>query len=235
MFLSSQKVSFCTSWSGGKDACFAYGKMMQQGHKPACLLTMLKGGGEHSGSHGLSREMLAAQAKCLGVPIVFGQAGFGEYEAGLKLALNQAVNEYGADVVAYGDIDLQAHKDWYEKILKDSGIKPCFPIWHYKREQLLEDMFAEGVETMIVSVKKDKALDDYLGKTLTPALASKIQQLGICPTGEDGEFHTLVLNAPWFQSRLAIRAGEVSEDEWGHRMLNVMPCESHVAGHDKPV
>lgn len=235
MFPSSQKVSFCTSWSGGKDACFAFGKMVQHGNKPACLLTMLKDDGKQSGSHGLSREVLAAQAKCLGIPVVFGQAGFGEYEAGLKQALNQSVEEYGAEVIAYGDIDLKAHKDWYEKILEDFGIKPCFPIWHYQRKQLLEDMFAEGIETIIVSVKKDKLPDDYLGRVLTPDLASKIKKLGICPTGEDGEFHTLVLNAPWFHSRLSIRTGDIFEDEWGHRMLKIMPCEFPVTEHDKPV
>ena len=235
MFSSSRKTSFCTSWSGGKDACFAFEKMVQHGHQPACLLTMLKEDGEQSSSHGLSREVLAAQAKCLGIPIVFGQAGFGEYEAGLKQALNQAVSEYGADVIAYGDIDLQGHKDWYEKILAGFGVEPCFPIWHYEREQLLEDMFAEGIETMIVSVKKDTLSDDYLGKILTPVLAIKIQQQGICPTGEDGEFHTLVLNAPWFNSKLAIRAGDIFEDKYGHRMLGIMPCEHPVTEHDKPV
>lgn len=193
---AKEKLSFCTSWSGGKDACFAFGKMIQQRHKPTCLLTMLKEDGLQSASHGLTREVLASQAACMGVPIVFGQAGFSEYEKGLKQALSRAAREYGAEFIAYGDIDLQAHKDWYEKILADSEIKPCFPLWHYNRSQLLTDMFAEGIETMIVSIKRDKLSDDYLGKILTPELADKIQQLGICPTGEDGEFHTLVLNAP---------------------------------------
>ena len=82
-------------------------------------------------------------------------------------------------------------------------------------------MFANDFETMIVSLKADKLDRNLLGKVLTPDIADRIQKQGICPTGEDGEFHTLVLNAPHFYQRLGIKTGEIIEDEWGYSQLEV--------------
>ena len=212
---------FCTSWSGGKDACFAHWLAIKTGAKPACLVTMLKNREEQTSAHGLSREVLEAQAECVGVPIIFGRAGFGEYEEGIKNTLKHAQQEYAASSLVLGDIDLQAHRDWYEAILAKTGIRPRFPLWQYPRQQLLQDMFSVGVETMIVSVKEDKLPQRFLGEILTPKLADLIAKEGVCPTGEDGEFHTLVLDAPVFCKKLAIREIDVDVDNWGYTVLKV--------------
>ncbi|WP_419834460.1 diphthine--ammonia ligase [Endozoicomonas atrinae] len=213
--------NFCTSWSGGKDACFALWQSIQKGFTPTCLLTMLKGDKDQTSAHGLTREVLEAQAACMQLPIIFGKASVGEYEAGLKATLQDVQKTFKTFQLAFGDIDLQAHRDWYEKILTGTGVSPAFPLWHYDRQQLLEDMFANGFETMIVSLKADKLDRNLLGKVLTPDIADTIQKQGICPTGEDGEFHTLVVNAPHFYQRLDIETGEVIEDEWGYSQLTI--------------
>lgn len=58
-------------------------------------------------------------------------------------------------------------------------------------------------------------------KNFCTSIASHIQKQGVCPTGEDGEFHTLVLNAPHFYQRLEITTGEVIDDEWGYSQLTI--------------
>ena len=154
---------FITSWSGGKDGFFALCQSRKKGAVPAALLTMLKDDQEMTSAHGLHRSVLMAQAECLGLPIVFGSAGFGEYEHGLKQAISKAVAEVGADSMIFGDIDLDAHRDWYDAILHDF-IRTHYPLWHYDRKQLLKDMFSAGVEAMIVSVKNDSLDQRFLGK-----------------------------------------------------------------------
>lgn len=218
---TSPEPKFCTSWSGGKDACFALWQSIQKGLTPTCLLTMLKADKDQTSAHGLNRDVLEAQAECMQLPIVFGKANFGEYEAGLKAALKDVKNTFNTFQLTFGDIDLQAHRDWYEKILVDTGVTPHFPLWHYSRDQLLKDMFSNGFETMIVSLKADKLDRHLLGKILTPDIADQIQQQGICPTGEDGEFHTLVINAPHFHKRLEVETRGIIEDEWGYTQLEI--------------
>ncbi len=70
--------------------------------------------------------------------------------------------------------------------------------WKHSRERLLEDVFSQNIETMIISLKPECLNPVLLGQMLTPALANKIQSQGVCPTGENGEFHTLVLMLPAF-------------------------------------
>ena len=212
-------TNFCISWSGGKDACFALWQAMGQGLTPACLLTMLKASQERTSAHGLRREVLEAQARCIGLPIVFGHAE-PDYEHGLKTAFHQARKSFDSHHLLFGDIDLQAHRDWYEEVLTD--ITLGFPLWHYPRSALLTDLFAAGFETMIVSVKGDKLDRRLLGKVLTRDIAAQIARQGVCPTGEDGEFHTLVINAPHFQHRLEVDVVGTIADEWGYTQLDLV-------------
>ena len=112
--------------------------------------------------------------------------------------------------------------DWYEKILVDTAVRPAFPLWHYPREQLLKDMCDAEFETLIVSLKPDKLEGNLLGKRLTPETAELIKKQGVCPTGEDGEFHTLVLNGPHFRFPLQVDVKGIREDEWGYRQLDIV-------------
>lgn len=212
-------TNFCMSWSGGKDACFALWQAMGQGLTPACLLTMLTAGQQRTAAHGLRREVLEAQARCMGLPIVFGHAE-PDYEHGLKAALDRARESFDSQHLLFGDIDLQAHRDWYEAVLTD--ITLGFPLWHYPRSALLTDLFAAGFETMIVSVKGDTLDRRLLGKVLTCDIAAQIADQGVCPTGEDGEFHTLVINAPHFQHRLAVDVVGTIADQWGYTQLDLV-------------
>ncbi|MGI9281701.1 MAG: hypothetical protein ACR2PX_19010 [Endozoicomonas sp.] len=222
--LPSSGARFASSWSGGKDGCFARWISSQSGAKPACLLTMLKDGEQRTSAHGLHRDVLQAQADCLDTPIIFGSAGFGGYEQGLKKALATAINEYSVSHLAFGDIDLDAHKDWYDRILEDTAIQTCYPLWHYNRKQLLKDMFLVGQETMIVSVKNESLNQSFLGRILTPSLADEIEAKGICPTGEEGDFHSLVINGPDFKQPLSVKKSDIWQDDWGHSVLELTPA-----------
>ena len=46
-------MNFVTSWSGGKDSCYAMMKAVASGLKPKVLLNMMNENGKISRSHGL--------------------------------------------------------------------------------------------------------------------------------------------------------------------------------------
>jgi diphthamide synthase (EF-2-diphthine--ammonia ligase) len=46
--------------------------------------------------------------------------------------------------------------------------------------------------------------ENYLGKILTKELAQELLGKGIDPCGENGEFHTLVINCPLFSEAIVL-------------------------------
>ncbi len=68
-------------------------------------------------------------------------------------------------------------------------------------------MLESEIETIIVSCNEVMG-EKFLGKTLTTDLISELQQLGVDPCGENGEFHTLVINSPLFTHKLRVQVTE---------------------------
>ena len=56
-------MNFVTSWSGGKDSCYAMMKAIEQGLRPKVLLNMMNENGKVSRSHGLPLSILEQQAQ----------------------------------------------------------------------------------------------------------------------------------------------------------------------------
>ena len=64
-------------------------------------------------------------------------------------------------------------------------------------------MLDSKIECMIVSCCTVMG-ENYLGKILTQELIEKIESAGIDPCGENGEFHTLVINCPLFSQSIIL-------------------------------
>ncbi len=223
-----QAEPYITSWSGGKDACFACWLAKERGGQTVAIYTMMDETGEHTGSHGLHRDIIQAQADALGVPVLFRSVPRGSYENHMKDVVREAQKRFDVTSVVFGDIDLDVHKVWLNRVTDETSIIPRFPLWQYPRRQLLDDVLAAGFKTMIVSVKHEKMDQKYLGQIMTPELADEIEALGICPTAEDGQFHSLVVDGPCFSVPLKVRAGGIRMDNRGHAIINVALVDSSV-------
>jgi len=70
---------FC-SWSGGKDCCLALHKAIESGGLPGHLITMFIENGDRTHSHGLSKELIRAQAASLGISLQHRNCGWKDYE-----------------------------------------------------------------------------------------------------------------------------------------------------------
>ena len=229
--------AFITSWSGGKDACFAYWLAKQQGAKPAALFTMLDEHGAHTSSHGLYRDIIEAQASLMGIPALFRSVARGEYEQHLRDVIQESRQMLNASSLVFGDIDLEAHKVWYERICSEENVFPRFPLWNYSRQALLDDMLAAGFKTMIVSVQHEKMDRRFLGKTMTPALAEEIQSLGICRQARTVSFTAwfwrLPVSPALWPSRQAASsrtsgATAFLKSSWLEWMMNVVTCQEEM-------
>ncbi len=191
-----QKKTLC-SWSGGKDSCFALMQAIQIGYQPKVLLNVLNEEGKISRSHGIPSTILQSQAAAAGLPIHLISSSWNEYEKHFTSALKELKEHYQLTHAVFGDIDLQPHRDWEEKVCSHAGLTAVLPLWKQDRKQLVLQMLEAGIETMIVSCNEVMG-ESFLGRIITTALVDELEALGIDACGENGEYHTLVLDCPLF-------------------------------------
>lgn len=196
-------MNFLTSWSGGKDSCYAMMKAIEQGFVPKVLLNMMNENGKISRSHGLPLAILKQQALQMDLPLEAVPATWEDYEVKCIQTLKRLKSMYNFDAAVFGDIDLQAHKDWEDKVCHAASIQAVLPLWQQDRLTLVNEMLENGIETMIVSCNAEMG-ETYLGRILTHELAHELQGKGIDPCGENGEFHTMVFNCPLFKNPISL-------------------------------
>lgn len=200
---------FC-SWSGGKDSAMALHEAARAGAEPRLLVSMMVEGGERSRSHGLSREVLTAQAAAVGLPIEFGAASWGGYEAEFLRVLRGAIEAGGPTVGVFGDIDMQDHRDWVERVCGLVGAEARLPLWQRQRRTLMDEVLAAGFKAVIVAVRDGELPADLLGATIDADVVAAIEAAGADAAGENGEYHSLVVDGPLFERPLAVECGERS-------------------------
>ena len=64
-------------------------------------------------------------------------------------------------------------------------------------------MLSYGLKTIIVSCNEAMG-QRFLGALLTAELVEELESLGIDPCGENGEYHTLVIDGPQFSFPLDV-------------------------------
>ncbi|HEY2925395.1 adenosine nucleotide hydrolase [Piscinibacter sp.] len=192
------------SWSAGKDSCLAWLRAREQGLAVTTFLTMCDADGA-SKSHSLPPELVAAQVRAIGGEWRAASAGPGEYAQVFDAQLRQLRDE-GHSHMVFGDIDLQAHRDWLAPVCARAGLQAVFPLWGEARAALAHEILARGIRARVVCVDTRWLDASYCGADYDAALLARLPA-GVCPCGEDGEFHTFVFDAPGFTQPLTIVNG----------------------------
>jgi diphthine-ammonia ligase len=206
---------FVVSWSGGKDSCLALHRAIKSGMKPLALLSFFEADGSRSRSHGLRPELIRAQSESLSIPLMEAQAGWSDYES-VYLEKLKALKGQGCEAVVLGDIELQAHRDWQERVCESVGLQAIFPLWKEERRNLVEAFLGLGFQTRLVAVQRHRLAPSMLGRTLDATLMTELEAMNVDVCGENGEFHTFVVAGPGFHESLELIAGDVREveDHW---------------------
>ena len=207
----NSRNSLC-SWSGGKDSCFALMQAIGLGYTPKVLLNVLNEEGKISRSHGIPSSILQKQAQAVGLPVHLISSSWQEYEKHFTNALSLLKEQYHLDYGVFGDIDLQAHRDWEEKVCANAGLEAVLPLWKQDRKALVMQMLEAGIEAMIVSCNEVMG-ERFIGEMITPSLVEELELMGINACGENGEYHTLVLDCPLFGERINVSVEEKLKHE----------------------
>ncbi len=196
------------SWSGGKESCFACYKAMLNGFEVSHLLNFVSKE-ERCMSHGLDSKLILAQSEAIGIPMVQRKVAWETYEQGFKIAIRE-LKWMGASGAVFGDVDIQEHKDWVDRMCNELDIRPVMPLWSLDPKQILTDFIDEGFEAIVVMVKADILSEEWLGRKVDRSFVSDLLKLEskvhLC--GELGEYHTFVSDGPLFKRRLEILDGK---------------------------
>ena len=219
------KDSFAiASWSGGKDSCFACYKALKAGYQIKYLLNFISGEYKRCCFHGIEAKLLKLQAEAVGIPLIQKEVSpdMKKYEQEFKEAVSELKSK-GARQIVFGDIYLLDQINWVERVCKDLKIKPIEPLWNIPPDKIAKDFVNNGFKTVIVSAKADLLGEEFIGKIIDENLIEKFIKRKICPCGENGEFHTFVIDGPIFKKRIEIVKSQavLKEGFWRHWFLDI--------------
>lgn len=213
------KEKFIMSFSGGKDSILALYRMIKKGYEPIALLTTVKKNQEKSWTHVLGKVFLHRISKSLDIPLLLVECDVNEYERKFEEALIKA-KDMGATMCVFGDIDIELHKKWDVDRCKNAGIKAELPLWQQNREDLVYEFIDSGFTTIINKVNLKYMGIEFLGKELNREIIDDIKSTGSDACGENGEYHTFVVDGPLFKNRIDFtNEGIVKDINYAH--LNI--------------
>ena len=216
-----------TSWSGGKDSCFACYRAVESGLKVIRLLNMITEDAKRSWTHGQSAELLRVQAQAVGIPLVQKRTTMAGYETQFKDVL-LTLKQEGVTGGVFGDIDLEEHRQWIERVCQEVDIVPNLPLWGQSQDKVMKDFIDLGFEAVVVAAKAELLGEEWLGHKVDLEFLSHLLELkktkNITPCGESGEYHTFVIDGPLFNQRIEIlETNKVLREE--HWFLEIMKCD----------
>jgi len=158
---------------------------------------MLTEDGERSGSHGLPVDLIKAQSEALGIPLVVRESSWSDYEDNFLSVIRRFKKE-GIECGVFGDIDLDAHLEWVERVCSIEAIRPYEPLWKEARQDILNEFLALGFEATVIATRQGILDSSFLGRTLDLQVIADMVEAGIDASGEEGEYHTVVTDGPVF-------------------------------------
>lgn len=199
------------NWSSGKDASFAYHLLKgDKKYDVVSLLTTVSAQYNRVSMHGSRIEILEKQAALMEVPlkkiVIPENADMEIYDKTMQLALKDFI-ENDIKTFAFGDIFLEDLRKYREAQLTKIKAEAVFPLWKKDTISLVEAIEDTGIVAKIICVNNQYLSKEFLGRTINRQFLNDLPA-NVDPCGENGEYHTLVIDAPFFKEKMKVREGE---------------------------
>lgn len=156
--------------------------------------------------HTVNIQMAEMVAEAVGISHISSTTG-GEKEIELD-DLKSALKGLDVDGVVSGAIASWYQRSRVDGICDELGLENVTPLWGRDTGELLIEMISGGLVIIVIAVAARGLDQRWLGRVLDAASVEELVDLnrrfGVDVCGEGGEMETLVLDAPWFRSRLEI-------------------------------
>jgi uncharacterized protein (TIGR00290 family) len=207
------------SWSGGKDSSLALLALRSDPEfEVVALLTSITRGYDRVSIHGVRRELVEAQARAAGLPLIEvtleQQSSNAAYETAFAASLDRVRAKF-PDVtrIAFGDLFLTDVREYRERLTSMAGFGAVFPLWGRDTRQLAHEFIGSGFRAHLVCIDTTQLSGEFAGRKFDEAFLADIPDtVDYC--GERGEFHTFVSAGPIFEHPIQLHRGEaVLRDE----------------------
>jgi diphthine-ammonia ligase len=215
---------YVASWSGGKDGCLACYEAIRSGYDVRCLVNFISGRHQRVRFHGTPKNLLDAQSQAVGIRLIQRATADDDYEAVFKETLRGLLPE-GLEGMVFGDIHLEEHREWGRRVCAEVGIEAVHPLFGRSSADVLQEFLASGFEAVIISGQPSFFSGEQMGQRLDQRFApwcGRAEGLDVC--GENGEYHTIVLDGPLFWRRLRLTESEPVQVD-GHWFLDIRGWE----------
>ena len=202
------------SWSSGKDSAWSLHLLRQQGeYEIVGLLTTFNRAADRVAMHGVRRNLVRAQADAASIPLwevdLPWPCANEDYESVMKETSRKAIAS-GIECVAFGDLFLTDIREYREKQMRDTGLRPIFPVWGIPTRLLAEEMMSSGLRAKLTCIDTKQLNREFAGREFDAQLLSELP-VSADPCGENGEFHSFVYAGPMFHRAIPVVLGEIVE------------------------
>lgn len=193
-------------WTGGKDCSMSLYQAKLQGYEINRLVTFVPSKAEFL-AHPLCFMKYQAEAMALPHYLVTVNEPFKE---GYEKAILSLRDLYGIDTLVTGDIaEVGGHPNWIRERSRSSGIDVLTPLWGIDGREHIRRLLACKFKVVFSFVKKPWfSADSWLGMELDQdsfkTLCGISEDTGLDVCGEQGEYHTLVVDGPIFKKKIHI-------------------------------
>jgi len=199
------------SWSSGKDSAWTLHVLRQQGeYEILGLLTTFNEVADRVAMHAVRRELVERQAAATGLPLwsvpLPWPCSNGQYET-LMAETCATASAAGIEGIAFGDLFLEDVRAYRERQMKDTGLKPMFPLWGQPTRDLAQAMIASGLRAKLTCIDTKKLDACFVGREFDERLLAELPD-GVDPCGEKGEFHSFVYAGPMLSIAIPVSVGE---------------------------
>ncbi|UCC57611.1 MAG: diphthine--ammonia ligase [Candidatus Bathyarchaeum sp.] len=202
LWRSFDKLKAAGLFSGGKDSLYAVYLAERQGVTVEHLISLVPSLPWPS-PHGENMEALKILARSMGRNHIIvdyqGMENFVEALKGLEV-----------DALVAGDILVEAHLTFLQDVCNKVGLKLLEPIYGRDTSELFHEIFGLEFKALITGVDLKFLGVEWLGFTISKETAATfLSKIGsVDPLGENGEFHTLVLECPLYAKSFKVKSAE---------------------------
>jgi uncharacterized protein (TIGR00290 family) len=191
-------------WSGGKDSLLALDRAQQRDLEITHLVNIYEGTSGRVRFHGVHREIVAAQAKALGIELLQKNTHPDNFEQAFRSAMEE-LKRLGVGGIVFGNIHLADIRAWYEQRTREMGFRHIEPLWGDSPSTLIREFVRRGHRARIVSVYLTCGRKEWLGREFSEDLILELERTentDVC--GERGEYHSFAFGGPLFQTPLTL-------------------------------
>jgi len=195
------------SWSGGLESSLACHKAIENGHDVTCLVTFVLD--KYWPAMGHPPKIMSLQSESIGIPHLFLKVEE-PFKEDYKKAIASLIKNLGVKGIVTGDIYVvdEIHGNWMESVCEGLDIEVIVPLWDQDTFQVLDEEISEGFRAVFTCVKQPWFDKEWIGRELNQNsvknLLNLVKKHGIDPCGENGEYHTMVIDGPIFKETIRI-------------------------------